>query len=49
MKNALHPGDDIERLYVSSKEWVKGVASNEDYLDAIIQGLSEHTKRSKKD
>ena len=34
---ALHPRDDVDRLYVSGKERVKRLASIEDIVDASIQ------------
>ena len=37
MQKALHPRDDIDRLYVSRKEGGKGLASIEDNVDALIQ------------
>ena len=36
MHKALHPRDDIDRLYVSKKEWGRGLASIEDNIDALI-------------
>ena len=49
MHKALHPRDDIERLYVSRKKEGRGLASIEDYVDASIQGLENYMKRAKKD
>ena len=40
---ALHPRDDVDRLYVSRKEGRKGLNSIEDSFDASIQQL-EHYK-----
>ena len=37
MHKALHPRDDIDRLYVSRKEGGRGLASIEDSVDASIQ------------
>ena len=37
MHKALHPRDDIDRLYVSRKEAGRGLASIEDSLDALIR------------
>ena len=41
MHKALHPRDDIDRLYVSRKKGGKGLASTEDSFDTSIQRL-EH-------
>ena len=37
MHKALHPRDDVDRLYISRKEWGRGLASIEDSVDALIQ------------
>ena len=37
MHKAPHPGDDVDRVYVSRKEGVRGLASTEDSVDASIQ------------
>ena len=37
MHKALHPSDDVDRLYVSRKEGGRGLASIEDTIDASIQ------------
>ena len=37
MHKALHPRDDVERLYVSRKEGGRGLASIDDRVDASIQ------------
>ena len=39
MHKAYHPRDDVDRLYVSTKEGGKGLASIEDNVDASIQRL----------
>ena len=39
MHKALHPSDDVDRLYVSRKEGGRGHASIEDSVDASIQRL----------
>ena len=39
---ALHPRDDVDRLYVSRKEGVRGLASIEDSIDASIQRLEDY-------
>ena len=38
--DALHPRDDIDRLYVSRKKKERGFASVEDCKDASVRGLS---------
>ena len=42
---ALHPRDDIDRLYVSRKEGGRGVASIEDSVDASIQPLEDYIEK----
>ena len=37
MHKALHPRDDIDRLYVSRNEEGRGLASIEDSVDASVQ------------
>ena len=37
MHKALHPRDDVDRLYVSRKDGGRGFASIEDSVDASIQ------------
>ena len=44
MHKALHPRDDVDRLYVSRKEGGRGLASIEDSVDASIQQLEDYTK-----
>ena len=41
MHKALHPRDDVDRLYVSRKEGGRGLASIEDTVDASIQDYIE--------
>ena len=36
MHKALHPGDDVDRLYVSRKEGGRGLASTEDNFEESI-------------
>ena len=36
MNKALHPRDDVDRLYVSRKKGGGGLVSNEDNVDASI-------------
>ena len=42
---ALHPRDDIDRLYVSRKERGKALASIEDSVDASMQRLEDYIKK----
>ena len=42
MHKALHPRDDVDRLYVSRKEGGRGLASIEDTVDASIQRLEDN-------
>ena len=45
MKQALHPRDDDDRLYVSRKEGGRGLASIEDCVDTSIQGLEDYIEK----
>ena len=45
MHKALHPRDDIDRLYVSRKEGGRGLASIEDSVDALIQRLEDYIEK----
>ena len=45
MHKALHPRDDIDRLYVSRKQGGKGLASIEDTVDASIQRLEDYIEK----
>ena len=38
MHKALHPRDDVDRLYVPRKEWGRGLGCIEDSVDTSIQG-----------
>ena len=42
MHKALHPRDDVDRLYVSRKQGGRGLVSIEDIVDASIQRLGKH-------
>ena len=42
MHKALHPRDDVDRLYVSRKEGGRGLARIEDTVDASIQRLEDY-------
>ena len=45
MQKALHPKDDIDRLYVSRKEGGRGLTSIEDSIDALIQRLEDYKEK----
>ena len=45
MHKALHPRDDVDRLYVSRKEGGRGIAIIEDSVDASIQRLEEYIEK----
>ena len=45
MHKALHPRDDVDRLYVSRKEGGRGLASIEDSVDASIQRLEDYIEQ----
>ena len=45
MHKALHPRDDVDRLYVSRKEGGRGLISIEDSVDASIQRLEDYIKK----
>ena len=42
---ALHPRDDVDRLYASRKEGGRGLASIEDSVEASIQRLEHYTQK----
>ena len=42
MHKALHPRDDVDRLYVSRKEGGRRLASIEDSVDASLQRLKDY-------
>ena len=42
MHKALHPRDDVDRLYVSRKQVGRGLASIEDSVDASIRRLEDY-------
>ena len=46
MHKALHPRDDVDRLYVSRKEGGRGLASIEDSVDASIQRLEGYIRKN---
>ena len=45
MHKALHPRDDVDRLYVSRKEGGRGLANIEDTVDASIQRLEDYIEK----
>ena len=45
MHKALHPRDDVDRLYVSRKGGRRGLSSNEDSVDASIQRLEDYIEK----
>ena len=45
MYKALHPIEDVDRLYVSRKEGGRGLASIEDTVDASIQRLEDYIEK----
>ena len=42
---ALHPTDDVDRLYVSRKEGGRGLTSIKDTVDASIQQLEDYIEK----
>ena len=48
MHKALHSRDDVDRLYVSRKEWERGLASIEDSVHASIQRLEDYIEKHKR-
>ena len=45
MHKALHPRDDVDRLYVSRKEGRRGLTSIKDSVDASIQRLEDYIEK----
>ena len=45
MHKALHPRDDVDRLYVSRKEEGRGFPSIEDSVDTSIQRLEDYIEK----
>ena len=45
MPKALHPRDDVDRIYVSRKKGGRGLASIEDTVDASIQRLEDYIEK----
>ena len=48
MYKALHPRDDVDRLYVSRKEGGRELASIEDSVDASIQRLEDYIEKQER-
>ena len=48
MHKALHPIDDVDRLYVPRKEGGRGLASIEDSIDTSIQQLEDYIEKHEK-
>ena len=47
MHKALHPRDDVDRLYVSRKEGGRELSSIEDSVDASIPQLKDYIQKHK--
>ena len=45
MHKALHPSDDVDRLYVSRKEGRRGFTSIEDSVDAQIERPEDYIQK----
>ena len=45
VRKALHPRDDVDRLYVSRKEGGRGFANIEDSVDASIQRFEDYIQK----
>ena len=45
MHKALHPRNNVDRLYVSRKDWGRGLASIEDSVDALKQRLEDYIEK----
>ena len=45
MHKALNPKVDVDRLYVSRKEWGRGIANIEGGVDASIRRLSDNIEK----
>ena len=46
-KKALHPRNNVDRFYVSSKERSSEIVSIDDHRDASTQGLEKYIKKEK--
>ena len=49
MHKALHPRDDVDRLYVPRKEGGRGLASIEDNVDTSIQRLEDYIEKHERE
>ena len=49
MHKALHPRDNVDRLYISRKEGGRGLASIEGSVDASKQRLEDYIKNTNDD
>ena len=49
MHKALHPRDNVDRLYVSRKEGGSGLANIEDSVDASIQRLEDYIEKHERE
>ena len=47
MHKALHPRDNVDRLYVWIKEGGRGLASIKDSIDESIQRLEDYIEKHK--
>ena len=45
MHKALHPRDDVDRLYMSRREGGRGLTSIEDSVDTLIQQLKDYIEK----
>ena len=45
MQKALHPRDDVDRLYVSRRGGGRGLASIEDSVDTSLQRLKNYIEK----
>ena len=45
MHKALHPSDNVDRLFVSRKEGRSGLTSIEDSVDTSIQRLEDYIEK----
>ena len=45
MHKALHPRDDVDRLYVSRKEGERGIDCIEDSVDGSIQRIDRYIEK----
>ena len=45
LRKALHPRDDVDRLYVSRMEGERCLATTEDSVDASIQRLEDYIQK----